>query len=156
MDTKPGVARDFVYAGKRRAVGGGALEVWYLLNDGDSLDERMLFKAERKSKVIGGVYTGARFDDGKAYDVHLVSWKRRWGGNQNTIAQWQAEEYEFEREGAVERMEKEHRAELEKSLLPFRRKYHALQASGKWVQARVYQEMIASLIAKPPTSKEEV
>jgi hypothetical protein len=70
------VARDYVYAGRRlAAAGGGLLDALYVIGeDGKLVHTQRCYKAERSSRMIGGIYKGASFSDTQAVFPRSVAW----------------------------------------------------------------------------------
>jgi hypothetical protein len=152
-----GEPQDFVYCGRREATDGSTLEVIYTLTKDGDLGERKSYVVSKgmRARIIGGVYTGASFDDKRVYNYTDAQWAHPWQGDPTMVAKWKAEEYVFDQKKASARAAAKYKDELDEQLLPLRRTYHAMQKRGDWHSAEAYRNMVIALLCKPLTKKEQ-
>lgn len=127
----PLVPHDFVYAG-RRLLRDGTLadELWPLDGKGQLMQARV-FKAARRQRVIGGIYTGASFSLGEALGLNAVSYKGKYEAH-STIVEWEARHDQAITNHKLLRTEQDElrAGEIDRALAPLRESWLAMRKSG--------------------------
>ncbi len=121
---KPSVARDYVYAGRRKTASGKSVGVIRQVVDGVLAADRLYEAKVLKGKVIGGLYRGASFHDGGSDKLKEASYVGYWK-NAEDIIQWKALDDAFESEERQAKLESDAKKinEIEEIMLPLRKLY---------------------------------
>lgn len=122
-------AMDFVYSGRRWSSNGKLLITLYPIVDGVLQKERV-FEYDRKAhRVVGGIYTGAKFNDGSMLGfTSALQYVGRWE-NQADLLEWQAKDEHAETRSKARKLEADDKkiSEIERILLPLRIQYESMR-----------------------------
>lgn len=88
--------------------------------------EPMMFKPGKRKLVIGGIYTGAEFDENGARGLNAARYYGRWK-NESDRLEWQALDSQADANAASAREEanERRRDEIEAMVLPLRKLLHS-------------------------------
>lgn len=143
-------AKDFVYAGHRVTVQGKAADCVYPIENG-KLGPRMLFPAERRKRVIGGVYTGASFSDTAASGIASSEYVREWPAAEPVI-EWEVRDEEAETELKGRKLERDAGAQsvIERALRPLRDMHADYVGRGNYSSANALEVAVLRALRRKP------
>ena len=125
------VPRDFVFAGKVAIVGGIGVKI-ILLNDDGTLGDERVFKHSRKlERTIGGVYTGAKFNNDQAQGLDRAAYKHQWK-DREAIQDWRIKSEHIDRLNRVKKLEGDAKRinEIDDVMAPLRKTYENYRRIG--------------------------
>lgn len=154
-----GVPMDFVYAGKREGRDGKAYDEIWIVHEGAKLGRKWMFKAERATRLIGAIYTGARFDDaaGMAYGLKDARWTGKRWSDAVDVTRWQLAHDDDEALMARKRIEanEDRSSMIEQALRPIREVMDAARKRGDYATVHGMQDAVIRALHKPVMAKEK-
>ena len=155
-----GKAMDFVYIGKRPLTSGGMGHVIHWIEQGGGrLGEKAIFKPAKdlsNLRVVGGVYTGARFDGKVSYGLGTARYTGRWTDTRQ-VAEWESEMDAFDKEAKAKKMATDDAANPvfdNMTIAEVRRLRYAASKRGDYATASAIRDMALLRIDKLPTKAE--
>ena len=119
------VEADYVYVGRRFNSKGKAVVCVRVIEQGDKLGVESLYDlASFKNRVIGGVYSGAKFYEGGSLGLAQAAYVRRWAdpmAQADWLSRDEAVAVELRKAKQMANDKKTH--EIEDALLPLRKLY---------------------------------
>lgn len=154
MSRETAIDRDYVYMGRRVLQSGKLGHEVAEINEDGSLGKPRVYGV-KMSKVIGGVYRGAAFDEKNSYGLIGALYDHKWE-NQDDLIAWEALDNASRIDMARVRTEKDAKlnAQMHACLLPIRRAIHAANKRGDWQGAAAIRHVFTALLAKPMTKEE--
>lgn len=120
-ESKPAEALDFVYCGRRW--NGSKLFIVVRPIRGGKLEDELAYAFNRKAhRAIGGVYSGAKFNDTSIIGLAAaLQYVRRWDDKAQLI-DWESRDHHAESEARQKKIEADDKkvSEVEKIMLPLR------------------------------------
>lgn len=157
-----GTPRDFVYIGERSLQGGGRGTCLHWIKDDGTLSDTAIFTFDKRPvnlRVIGGVYTGARYDDAErtSYGVKGARYTKKWHDD-IAVAAWEAEVAYEEQQAKLKRLGADDAKDFafdRLTIAQVRDMRHAALARGDYIKAAAIASMARMRIDRRP-SKEEL
>lgn len=152
----PTEALDFVYCGRRTLSNGKMGFAVAPIRDG-KLQRQMLFPFDRKAhRAVGGVYSGAEFNDSQALGLNgALKYVRRWTV-QHDLVDWQARDDHAESEARTKKLEGDAKkvSEIERVLLPLRVQYESYRKRRDHAGMEALRSaMLNALMSAPRTGE---
>jgi len=145
------VPRDFVFIGRRAGNGSKAFGALRQIRDGQLGPEEYYGIDTTKGKIVGGVYSGAKFYEGGSRGIGAATWSKRWDVSDDLIM-WRALDDAVETALRTAKLMGDSKkiSEIDDILLPLRKLYasYAKQYSHSGREA-LEQAVLRSLRSAP-------
>lgn len=146
------VPQDFVFTGKVRVAGGGLGIKILLINADGTLGPDRVFKHSRKmDKTIGGVYTGASFNESSALGLDNVRYKNQWD-DKDAITDWRIKSEHVERIIRVKKLEGDAKRinEIDDVMAPLRKTFDNYRRIGDYAGMDALEAAVLRSLRKAP------
>jgi hypothetical protein len=147
---------DYVYLGRYKSGGKLHFAIRAIQPDGTLGRTSLYAYKNNMARTIGGVYTGATFDEGGTVrGLKEARWKGRWG-NQDDIIEWQTRDEQVGSEVRAAKMEKDagQVSEIERILLPLRKKYETYRRQADYEGKEALEQAVLRALRQAPRSSE--
>lgn len=159
MTTEKLTPRDFVFCGIRANDKGAPFISIRLLVDDEIQAKEMFFgytAKQHRRLSVGQVYRGASFSETQALNIGSVNWLRKWENREDCL-EWEARETAAQERRAHLKLESDATAmsEMQKLLLPLRRRYSALRNRYDMAGASALELAILTALRTPVRATEK-
>lgn len=149
---------DFVCMGLRETVNGDkCMKIGKLaVDDKTTIIEEMLFKATKIRRVVGVIYTGAKFSATSSKGLDTAKMAGRWY-NRNDVAEWEGLEASALASMAATKLEKDagRVGEIDGQMRKLRATYSAAMERGDMATCRALEGAVLQSLRRPLRSHEQ-
>lgn len=148
----------FVFAGRRLLSNSKTGYVFYPVEDGKLVEKPHTYTTVKGKHIIGGIYTGARFDAAAnvVYGLSLMRWSDTYKDkDKDRVAGWNGLDHEAMKEQAEIRAAAKYKPDAVEMMLPARRTMAALYRRGASHEAQAYRDMLIAELYRPLTKTEK-
>ena len=145
------VAKDFVYIGARLTDKNELTHGICLVQEDGTLGRPVFYgKVKKFNKTVGGIYTGASFDENTAYGLSTSSWKGRWH-DKGAVMEWEALNTDAAESLRASKMEKEagRITLVEQAMQPIREQYTSARKRNDWAAMEALEHMVMRALRTP-------
>lgn len=147
---------DFIYCGRRGAVGGGMLVVIKVEQADGTWGPELTYEYTASTwlrRQIGGIYTGAKFSDTQALGLNLATYAAKEGATPEERWTWRSLDAAAVRSSKLAKLEenKKRTHEVDVILLPLRK---TLAGIFSQYERRAFEDYVLMRLRTPPRSDE--